>query len=404
MFATLAYLGLLVYGTLYPWQGWQAPEDSAFRGLLSVDRHASYGDVVTNLLVYIPAGLLLTLVLARRVAVWAAAPLALMLAAGLSVGLEIAQLYLPHRVSSIMDVALNGASAAIGVVAALFARTLAGIFSAQRSRLRFTSNRQRHAASLAALGVWAGTQWAPFVPSLDVGNLRRSLAPLADLIQPQLWNLPTTGEYLGQTVGLGALIAAISANPFRTAPPLLLLLAAVLGGKTLVVGRALAPEAVVGILAGFIVVAALDGVALARRARLAALLVLSSVVLESLTTPLTDTIGAMNWIPFRMHLNNPLIGVGAVLEGLWPYLTLAALAPVALGRVRAGPALAGALLCMAFAGGLEWTQRWHVGRVADATDILLAGVGWLAGIALAAPHAMPHSPRPAARQASGQRG
>lgn len=381
--ATLAYLALLVYGTLYPWQGWRAPDPGAFAGLLSLDQYASFGDIVTNLLVYIPAGLLLTLLIGRRAGIWIAAPLALFLATALSIGLEMAQLYLPHRVSSLVDVALNSASAAAGVIAAAFGRTLAGRLALQRTRLRVTSNRHAHAASLAAIGVWVGTQWAPFVPSLDVGHLWRSVAPLAGLVQPAAWNLPAAGEYLGQTVGLGVLIAAISANPYRTTPPLLLLLGGVFGAKVLMIGRVLSPEAVAGALAGFILVAALDGIQLSRRALVGCLMVLGSAVLESLITPLADTARDMNWTPFRMHLHNPLVGIGAVLDSVWPYLSLAVLAPLVRGRLGAGAVIAGALACMAFAGALEWSQRWHSTRVADATDILLGGVGWLAGTALA---------------------
>lgn len=121
-----AYVAALVYASLYPWTGWRTPSVAMFDFATAPwPRWWTAFDIATNLLAYLPLGLLACVAIARaaRTSVPRAAPWALVLAALLSFSLESAQSLLPSRVPSRLDLATNVAGAALGIaIAAWFGR------------------------------------------------------------------------------------------------------------------------------------------------------------------------------------------------------------------------------------------------------------------------------------------
>jgi len=123
----LAFSGLIVYASLYPFGGWQWPVGSTLLDVLTLPLppwHPVF-DIWANLLGYAPLGALL--VLARRGR--AAAPLASVLQATLacvllSYTMETAQHLIPGRYPSLLDLALNSLGGCLGaLLAALLVAT-----------------------------------------------------------------------------------------------------------------------------------------------------------------------------------------------------------------------------------------------------------------------------------------
>ncbi|MGE0099866.1 MAG: VanZ family protein [Hydrogenophaga sp.] len=115
----LLFAGLVVYASLYPFTGWRVQGVSPFAYLLApFPQYWTGFDVASNLLGYAPLGFLLTL--AMRRSGWEAGSwtMALGLPVLLSLGVETAQTYLPMRVPSNVDLALNAAGTLIGAVTA----------------------------------------------------------------------------------------------------------------------------------------------------------------------------------------------------------------------------------------------------------------------------------------------
>src|ERR1700675_4763411 len=90
-FAVLGYALLIVYGSLYPFSGWMAAPDCfafLFQGLSSTP--VQFGDLVTNVLAYIPLGFLVCrFLLAKRVPGMLATALAIAAAFVLSLSMEL---------------------------------------------------------------------------------------------------------------------------------------------------------------------------------------------------------------------------------------------------------------------------------------------------------------------------
>ncbi|MEY2684248.1 MAG: hypothetical protein RJA09_1392 [Pseudomonadota bacterium] len=127
------YAALVVYATLYPFEGWRSQGDGPWAYLAAPwPRYWTAFDLWSNLLGYVPLGLLLALAVARSGAqgwTWWAWLLGFSGAAALSLVLEGVQSYLPMRVPSTMDWLANAAGAAGGASLAWAAhrwRLLAG--------------------------------------------------------------------------------------------------------------------------------------------------------------------------------------------------------------------------------------------------------------------------------------
>ena len=92
-------------------------------------------DLIANVVLFVPVGFLLTLLAGRW---W----IGLVGGAALSAAAETVQLFLPHRVASILDVATNSAGCAAGVLVAVLLRGLYRLVRRQWVRAR--AARLRH--------------------------------------------------------------------------------------------------------------------------------------------------------------------------------------------------------------------------------------------------------------------
>jgi VanZ family protein len=118
----LVYAALVVYASLYPFDGWRWPREVSWGDLLALP-WVPWGDLFdlwSNLMGYTPFGLLLAIGRLRSGArPGTALAVAVLVPAALSYGLEVLQTTLPTRHPSLKDFTMNGAGAAFGAVLAL---------------------------------------------------------------------------------------------------------------------------------------------------------------------------------------------------------------------------------------------------------------------------------------------
>src|SRR5665647_832646 len=111
----LVYVGLVVYASLYPFVGWryQGIVPWVFMGSPWPQFWTGF-DVAINVLGYLPLGFLLVLSALRTTKLSYAVPLVTLVASVLSFAMESLQSYLPDRVPSNVDLALNALGAWLG--------------------------------------------------------------------------------------------------------------------------------------------------------------------------------------------------------------------------------------------------------------------------------------------------
>lgn len=178
----LVYAGLIVYASLYPFADWRD------QGVVPWDflgapwpQYWTRFDLLSNVLGYAPLGFLLALS-ALRTGRGAHAVLAATLAAGLlSLAMESVQVYLPARVPSNVDLALNALGACGGAVVAAALERLGALDRWSRFRARWFLPDAR--GGLVLLALWPAALLFPAAVPLGLGQvLERLEAGLAELL------------------------------------------------------------------------------------------------------------------------------------------------------------------------------------------------------------------------------
>src|SRR5512145_3355424 len=153
-YLALAWCGLVIYGSLHPFTGWR---DSGVSPFAFVEggwpRYWTFFDLAANVAVYLPLGFFLTLALRGLPGRFTAPILAVLLAGGVSFGLETVQTWLPSRVPSNVDLVCNTLGGLLGAIWAQWVgpRIFARIAALEQQLIAPV----RHAElGLTLLGLW----------------------------------------------------------------------------------------------------------------------------------------------------------------------------------------------------------------------------------------------------------
>ena len=377
------YIALIVYGSLYPFSDWRMPETGVFDFVSAgLPRYLTRTDILTNVLAYMPLGLVLTLYLRRYVGPKTTLVVTVMSGTLLSFTMEGLQTYLPRRVSSNIDLFTNIGGTLIGALLSglVDERTLSG---RKLNAWRFALFQRGRLADLGLviLAMWALSQLSPLAPSLDIGKLRHGLAPLWNTLHNlALFKPYDASTYVLYITGLGLLARTLAKPGARILALFLAFISLVLLLKIAIISRQLSLEALAGLMAAAIFLPALFTLRTRAAAIGGSLLIFVGFVIAELA-PVADAPAwktqAFNWIPLRDQMVN-IIGLADILSDAWPFLAIAYFARLTVPAsnrfivaIAAGAALALAVF------GLEWHQQSIPGRNADITDVLIPIFGWV---------------------------
>lgn len=358
----LAVIALIAYGSLYPFRF----EPEAVRGgLLQAIKELTWaragrGDRVSNVLLYLPLGFCVYLWLSARLGFVRTTAVALALGFTVSFSIEIAQAYLSARVPSLKDLALNVLGTSLGVIAGAGWTALSAMLPIpSRSEVP-----RRDPAAVAVVLLWLGWRLAPFVPRVDLGQLKGALRPLFD---PEL-QLAAVASYLCYWLIVSHALFSLTRRHVHV-EALLILIATVLMGRLLVGQQGFIPSELAALLL------VLPGMILFDRMRpgptqVLLLIALATIVLaerlfpfDFSTTPRSfDALAPLHWVQagFPLH-STVLLQKLFVLAALWWLLR-----QLGVAARSAGFAL------VAFVLGIELLQLWLPRRQASIAEPLLA--------------------------------
>ncbi len=351
-----AVLAIVIFGSLFPFDFYANPNPAgplasliATNGILG-----SRGDLIANLLLYIPLGFFSVLALSSRPRF---KHVLLVIFAGwmLSTAIELTQFYDRGRVSCLSDVYANVAGTGLGAVAAIILHS--------RFRLPAIGNTKQHPFVVLLLVCWLGYRLFPYAPTIDLHKYWHAVKPL--LFAPSL-----TGSALYRhTAGWLAIALLFEAlvGVARSRLVFILFIPAVLFARIFVVDITLSPAEVVG---G--VIAALAWIGPLSRFRFGVILItlmfVGTVIVQSLDPfQFSDTARPFGWIPFRSFMFGSIAtNVSSFFEKAFTYGTLTWLFVRAGCSLRTAVLLGGPLvLCLRLA------QVYLPGRSADITDLFM---------------------------------
>ena len=166
----LIYAALVIYASLYPFDGWRPVGIAPWTFLAApVPRYWTGFDVAANLLGYGPLGFLLALSALRTSPRLPAVLLAALGGGLLSLVMESLQTYLPMRVASNVDLLLNLAGAWLGALMAFALEKAGAIARWSRFRERWFAAHSRGALVLLAL--WPVALLFPASVPLGLGQV-----------------------------------------------------------------------------------------------------------------------------------------------------------------------------------------------------------------------------------------
>jgi VanZ family protein len=363
----LLVVALILYGSLYPWHfnfsrySGDPLDFLLFHSWPDVWTRGVMRDLAANVLFYTPLGASAFLMLARRRRRAFGLAGATILGFALSVAVEILQLYIPGRQTSLLDVLSNTTGALAGALLAL----------AYRQELERTWAR-RHGQPVAApaflLACWIGHQLYPFFPFPAVYTFWRGLVALlhpASISGIEVW--ANAAEWLAAAVAIDAILhGGLPSTSGRLRWHWLAIAMLCLPLRIVIVGRRLPFEAALGALLALLVWRVLPPPG----RRNAAVGALASAILLRELAPLrfAATPAAFSWIPFAASLeSNRQAGIIVLLQKAYDYGAMVWLLRLGGLRYARAAALVAAALAIC-----EGAQRYLPGRTPESTDPLLA--------------------------------
>jgi VanZ family protein len=374
---------VIVYGSLYPFVFRAHAQDglgAAIAALLTTwARPTSRGDIVSNVLLYVPLGLFTVHALAglpRALRIG----LATILGLGICIAVELVQFYEAARNSTMSDVYCNTLGTLIGAIA--------GVVLHRGIKLPFMGQVAWQPFPVLLLVSWGGYRLYPYVPAID-------LHKYWDALKPLVFSPTVTADSLYRHTVTWLVLAVLLEALFdaqRRRLMFLLLAPAVLFARILIIGTVLSPSEVAGAaLALLLWLALLSHVPV--RAGIVALLLVGGIVVQSLAPfEFLSYAREFSWIPFRSFMRGSMeTNALSMFEKVFTYGSLLWL------LTRAGLSLASAtIVSAALVFALRYAQVYLPGRSAEITDVVMVLVLALVMKLLADEPAPRHAkPRPA---------
>lgn len=153
----LLYGALIVFASLFPFEGWRAQGISPWSILTATfpPQYWTWFDVNINIAGYVPLGFLLAVGILRGSARHWAVPVAVLGSGLLALSMEWLQLYLPRRVPSNMDLALNIVGSLLGALLAVILAWLGVLRRWSSFRERWFGPQPHSGIALLAMWPWA---------------------------------------------------------------------------------------------------------------------------------------------------------------------------------------------------------------------------------------------------------
>ena len=348
-------LFLIIYGSLYPFNFSVAKPDALARLFSDRKLFTSLGDMLGNVLLFAPLGLISVLNWAPAWGLTRAVMSAVVIGFSIALGLQILQIFLPARDAALADVVWN--------MAGMLCGALAGGYIT-KNKFGLTALSPDQITPLFLLVGVVAIEWLPLVPSLDLELIKKNLK--------LLWSTPVSlAAPLWQGVAVAMLAGHLLAYGIKLRHSTLwlaLLLIAIGIGKLFIKDMSTQPSAQVGLALGGMGWAVTRHFAEVQRRTIVGLLLILCYTASALQPyELRDVADAISWLPFATMLEGSMIhNVQSLASNLIFYVSILYVGARDPGRLAS--ATLGLTLWVLI---MELMQTLIKGRTADITEPIL---------------------------------
>jgi VanZ family protein len=350
---------LIAYGSLYPFRLEVPGGFNWGQFLVSWCVRTSLGDLLGNIGLFMPVGLLSVLAFKRRMGRTYFFGLILLPLAIFALSLQVAQIYVATRVPVLNDVVWNLVGIGVGMVSSV-------------PLARYGAHREARFQTLSVpwvlLCLLVVAELVPLVPTLDVQALKDSLKPL---LLGHRFAFTDALSHAAAIMTAGYLFSCVLPRD-RARVALGGLAAAVFAGKILVVGQTVDISLIVGLPVGFVAWGWFGGASRIAQQRGVATALLAGYTLDALAPfSITSTANPFGWVPFADLLHGSMLtNVQALLPRLFVF--------TALVWMMRGRLLRTTVLLSLWAALLEVGQVVVEGRTpAISEPLLVLMIGWI---------------------------
>lgn len=225
---------LLAYASLYPFHPLRPPSPEALREFMLATRYVIRSDIAFNVVAYVPLGMLACLYFRRLGRGRYPVLKAVALGAGLSLAMEVLQLFVPNRVSSPVDLATNTAGAMAGAL--VFMDPIYSVVTRPLGKIREASliAGAWGDAGLVLVMLWLLAQLNPALPFFGAGDIGGEARVQIEILQNAAVGLGICG--------FGLFVSALLKEPAGSLRVTLVLLSAALWLKFLAASVLLKPH------------------------------------------------------------------------------------------------------------------------------------------------------------------
>ena len=349
---------LILYGTLYPFSlNFGLHQENVLDLLkMSVGSHVSRGDVIANILLFLPFGFFAMQRVLPRVPRLIRLLIIVVAGAAFSLGIESIQSCLPGRVVSVYDILTNTIGTLLGAVFGWKNRRgkMSKILAGDNPSAIFP---------VLLLVAWIGCRLFPFVPTLDVQNVKNALKPL---FFGGFSPLDALKSFIITMVVCCLVRNLTKPGGIRTALTFLPL--GVMAVKPFIIGGAISQAEIFGTIPG---IAAWWYILsrIPRNTDILALLLMAQIIIYGLSPfVFSSNPGHFSFIPFNGLMHGITTGnVLYLVEMIFIYGALLWL------PVKTGWSLSFSLILSVFLlTGIEVMQMFQPSRIPEITDPLLA--------------------------------
>lgn len=222
-------VALIVYISLYPFR-FVPDGPSLFAALDQLNwARAGRGEMLNNVLLYLPFGFCVALLVEPRYGRLAGAGVAILAGSLLSLYMELLQASVPPRVTSLKDLSLNAAGALAGAALGSAWHLLSARMAPQSA-----SQGRSRGVVVAILVLWGLSRLWPLVPELGLRQLKGAVRPL---FAPHIALADLVALFVGWLVVAQAVFSLSRRQ--RAVDAFLVVIAVVLVGRTITAGNTL---------------------------------------------------------------------------------------------------------------------------------------------------------------------